>query len=199
MTTALRCLLGRTAPADLGANLATLASLPEPVLEAYAEVLEPNLAPMVDDRVETLVKRFCKRFEIEPSALGPSIIACRFLFTNMIVSGAPRDALEADIRALLDERADSVLPRVLALFDAAAPKLRKDAVFLSVAEHGKVVRAVHWRLDRIQSSDHGANLDVPVATITLQYQEGPTVAQATYHLLPDQAMALRRALARIID
>lgn len=194
-TVTLRCLIGQPAPAELAENLATLLTLPEPVKESYAEVLEANLAAVLDDRVETRMKRYCRRYEIELAQLAPSVRACRFLFTNAVKAGIDREAFIADVKALLpDQSATAVLDLLLPLFDEAFPKMTQAAVFQSIAEHGKVVRAVHWRLDVIKASDHGVKLDVPVATITLQYHEGPNAGQASYQLLPEQALELKHAL-----
>lgn len=192
----LHCLMGQAAPPELGDNLATLLSLPEAVQKTFAEVLEPNLAPVIDDRAETRVKRYCRRYEIDPAVLSPSVKACRFLFTNAVKACIDRDAFIADVSALLPGvEGPRALDLLLPLFDVAFPKLMQAAMFQSVAEHGKVVRAVHWRMDMIKASDHAFKLDVPVATITLSFQEGPNAGQASYQLLPDQAAELRRALA----
>lgn len=196
----LACLLGLPGPPELAPNLATFTTLPESVLATFAEVLEPNLAPVIDDRAETRVKRYCRLHEIEPDTIGPSVRACRFLFTNAVKSGAGRDGFTADVRAMLPEaQAEATLARLLPIFDVAFPQLVKAAVLRSVAEHGKVVQAVHWRIETIRSSDHGLKLDVPVATLTFQYQEGPNAGQASFQLLPDQAAELRRALAMLIE
>jgi hypothetical protein len=195
----LQCLTGGGAPPQLADNLATLLSLPQAVLDTYAEVLEANLAPVIDDRTETRMKRYCRRYEIEPEVLAPSVKACRFLFTSAVKAGVDRDAFIADVNALLGEaQATAVLGRLLPLYDVAFPKLMQSAVFQSVAEHGKVVRAVRWRMDMIKASDHGSKLDVPVATITMQYQEGPNAGQTSFQLLPEQALELKRAIDRIV-
>ncbi|MFP6686867.1 MAG: hypothetical protein VB934_19245, partial [Polyangiaceae bacterium] len=57
---ALACLMGAPAPADLAGNLASLLALPEEVQAAYSEALQANLQPVIDDRVETRMKRFCR-------------------------------------------------------------------------------------------------------------------------------------------
>jgi hypothetical protein len=195
----LQCLMGGAAPPDLGDNLASLLALPEAVQGSYAEVLEANLSPIIDDRVETRMKRYCRRYGIEPELLAPSVKACRFLFTSTVKAGVDREAFVADVTTLLsEEQAAGVLERLLPLFDDAFPKMMQAAVFQSIAEHGKVVRAVRWRMDVIKASDHGLNLEVPVATITLQYQEGPNAAQASFQLLPEQAAELKRALSNIV-
>ena len=41
--------------------------------------------------------------------------------------------------------------------------------------------------------------DMPIATITFQYQEGPNAGQTSYQLLPEQAAELKRALAALVD
>jgi len=197
---ALRCLMGHPGPPEIARGLGTLLALPEPVLQTYAEVLQVNLAPTIDDRVETRMKRYCRRYEIEPDVLAPSVKACRFLFTNAVKAGVDREAFIADVKVLLpEEQAMAVLNVLMPLFDEAFPKLVQAAVFQSIAEHGKVVRAVRWRMDVIKASDHGMKLDVPVATITLQHQEGPNAGQTSYQLLPEQAMELKRALSLIVE
>ena len=188
------------APPELAENLATLLSLPAAVQETYAEVLAVSLAATIDDRGETRMKRYCRGHEIEPEALAPSVKACRFLFTSAVKAGAEREDFIADVNALLAEAdASAVLERLLPLFDEAFPRMMQAAVFQSIAEHGKVVRAVRWRMDKIKASDHGVNLDVPIATLTVQYQEGPNAGQASYQLLPEQAAELKRALSNIVD
>ncbi len=196
---ALACLMGAPAPADLAGNLACLLALPEEVQAAYSEALQANLQPVIDDRVETRMKRFCRRFEIDSEQLAPSIKACRFLFTSSVKAGASREDFIADVKALLSEdKATMVLDRLIPLFDEAFPQLMQAAAFQSIAEHGKVVRAVHWRMDVIKGSDHVMKLDMPVATITLQYQEGPNSGQASYQLMPEQAAELKRALSMLV-
>jgi hypothetical protein len=197
--TTLQCLMGAEAPSELGENLATLLSLPDAVQDTYAEVLQANLAQVIDDRTETRMKRYCRRYEIEPEVLSSSVKACRCLFSGAVQAGVGREAFIIDVKALLpEEQANRVLDLLLPLFDAALPAMMQAAVFQSIAEHGKVVRAVRWRMSLIKASDHGMKLDVPVATITLQYQEGPNASQTSFQLLPEQAAELKRALANIV-
>lgn len=196
---ALRCLGGEPPPPELAAELATLLTLPASVLDTYAEVLEVSLAPVLDDRAETFIKRYGRKHDVEPERLAPSVKAIRFLFTRAVQAGTDRGDFVHDVEALLPPaEAEHVLARLLPLFDVAFPKLRHHAAFLSVAEHGRVVRAVRWRLDVVKASDHGARIDVPVATVTFQYQQGPNAGQESYQLLPEQAAELRRALAAIL-
>jgi len=196
---ALRSTNGELAPPELAAGLALFLELPASVQDSYAEVLEANLGPVVDDRAETFIKRYCRRHEIEPERLAPSVRALRFLFTEGVTAGTDREAFIDDVKALLPPAPASVLlGRLLPLFDAAFPRLKHAAAFLSVAEHGRVVRAVRWRVDVIKASDHSARIDLPVATLTFQYQEGPNAGQASYQLLPEQAAELQKALASIV-
>jgi hypothetical protein len=196
----LRCVLGGRGPAGLARDFGTLLELPEPVLASYAEVLEPNLAEAIDDRAETRVARFAQRHSIAVESLAPSIKACRFLFTSAARAGASIDDFDLDLRALLPgERGDRAARWLCPLFATFVPELRKAAVFRSVAEHGKLVRAVRWRMDVIQGSDHALRLDVPIATLTLQYQEGANLGQVSVQLLPEQAAELRRALSMLVD
>jgi hypothetical protein len=196
----LQCLMGQAAPPELGNNLSSLLALPEAVRQSFAEVLEPSLAPVIDDRVETRMKRYCRRHEVAMETVAAPVRACRFLFTNLVKAGGDRDAFVGDVNALVSEsEARALLELLLPLFDAAFPKLTQAAAFQSVAEHGKVVRAVRWRMDVIKASDHGVKLDVPVATITLQFQEGPNAGQASYQLLPEQVLELKRAIAVFVE
>lgn len=198
--TKLSCLMGGPAPAELRDNLVSLLALPPAVQQSFAEVLEPNLAAVIDDRVETRVKRYCRDHGIDPDALAPAIKACRFLFTSVVKAGIDREAFIRDVETLVAEPDRTpLLERVLPLFDEAYPKLMQAAALHSVAEHGKVVCGVRWRVETIQASDHGANLNVPVATITFQFREGPNAGQASYQFLPEQALELQRALANFID
>jgi hypothetical protein len=196
----LKCLGGKAAPAELGGELASLLELPATIQDTWAEVLDANLAPVLDDRTETFMKRYCRRYEIEPARLAPAAKACRFLFLQTLRAGLDRPDFVADVRLLLPEpEASRVLDLLLPIFDLEFPKLRRAAVVMSIAEHGRVVRGVRWRMDLVQASNHSMKLDVPVATITFQYQEGPNAGQASFQLLPEQAAELRRALDAMLD
>ncbi len=197
---ALRCLLGRAGPPELGSELAALLELPGAVQATWAEVMEANLTPVLDDRAETAMKRYGRKHDVALGQLAAPAKACRFLFLQASRAGVDRDAFSADIGALVPAPAAArVRDLLLPIFDAAIPQLRQAAVFLSVADHGRVVRGVRWRVDVIKASTHGTNLGVPVATITLQYQEGPNAGHASYQILPEEAAELRRALDAILE
>jgi hypothetical protein len=191
---------GASAPPELGPHLASLLSLPADVRSTLSEVFEAFLVPVLDDRAETFLKRYARRYEFEPARLLPAAMAVRLLVTSAVKASVDSAAFAADVRLLVGEPGGTALLELLVpLFDAAYPRLREAAVFQSVAEHGRVVRAVRWRMDTIRASDHGLGLDVPVATITFQYQDGPNRGQASYQLLPEQALELKRALGFILE
>ena len=117
----------------------------------------------------------------------------------MVKAGVQLESFAQDIEGLVGtEKSAPIVALLMPLLQEAYPQLIQQAAMRTIAEHGKVVRDVHWRMDIIKGSNHVMNLDMPVATITLQFQDGPTTGQASYQMMPDQAAKLKEALTAII-
>jgi len=188
----LQCLMGGRAASDLAADVGQVLDLPEKVQGEFWDLLRDCLAPQLDDRTGNRLKRFAKECEIDPQRLLAPVKACRFLLRSAARHNTGPEAFAADIKTLSTKDNHDALHKLLMhIYREGFANLRKEVVFLSIAEHGTLGRDIHWRLDTLQSSDHGVALDVPLTSLTFACQDGQSTRNITIQLLPDMLGKLR--------
>jgi hypothetical protein len=186
----LYCLGGGEAPPGLGADLLRLLRLPVEALQKIWQVLAPSLAEPIAPETEQLLDMFCAAYHADDEDLGRAIKACRFLIREAARLDVPAGALGDDLDRLCP--GDPLVKElVLAGYEPAKEKLRHEILKAAVADHGKLLVGIRWRLDAIQASERGARLGVPVALLTLHYLEGTEAGRITLQVLPDMMAELR--------
>ncbi len=186
-----------TLSSDLLADLQRIEALPAAAQDALWEVVEPNLAKKLDDRVEVTVTRFCRTHQVSPDDLAPCIRALRFLLCHGAHLALPPERFAED---LARRAAPALVDRVIApLYARAFSQLRRRLVVTSLAEHGKLVMGVDWRLDTVRASQDGQRIDAEVAQVTFRYQEGAESRRVTLQLLPEMVEDLLRACAEMLE
>jgi hypothetical protein len=187
-------------PNELAQDLAAFVDLPASAQEKFLDVLAPNLAETLDDRAASQSKRFARSHEADMTLLASVVRACRHILLAAVKKGLGPEEFTQELQTLLagttgKEAIAAALQQGYARF---VPQLTQAAVFGSIAHHGKVVRKVRWRVDTIRASDLLTKIDMPIATITFEYQEGPQARTSSFQLLPEQAVELRQALDAIL-
>jgi hypothetical protein len=83
-------------------------------------------------------------------------------------------------------------------YDTALKILRREIVLASIADHGKVVERIAWRVDRVDGSNRGDRIDVPLVVLTISYHQGARRDRITLHLAPDALKDLREMCDRLM-
>src|SRR5262249_50677739 len=109
----------------------------------------------------------------------------------------PAGALAEDLDRLCPDD-PLVKELLLAGYDAAKDQLRNEIVRAAIADHGKILVGVSWRLDAIQASDRGGKLRTPVAMLTLHYREGGETGRVTMQVLPDMMGELKQVCEKVL-
>ena len=189
MTTPLRCLHGRPAPPEISGDLALLAALPVAARRTLYRVLGPFLREPAPADVEARIEQFCAELDVELAVVQRALRASRFLLRNAAQLNLSDAELAEDLGRLGDagEAREALLPG----YDLVKQVVRGEAAVGSLADHGKVVERVAWRVDRVATSNRGAGLDVPVAVLTLWYAEEGRRERVTLQLAPDAVAELR--------
>jgi hypothetical protein len=196
----LQSLRGARAQASLGQDLEALLTWPPPVLQQLGELLELALSPQLDDRLTTRLSRVAREHDVETDLLLPPLKALRFLLREGAKNNAGGNAFAEDVRTITaPEHHDALLGMLAPFAEQAFPALRKELLVRSIAEHGNVVRDVHWRTDLMQSSDHALGLDVTLTSLTFNYQDGPTPRRITLQLLPGELGLLQKAISAALE
>jgi hypothetical protein len=193
----LESLGGGDAPAQLAADLMILPRLPAEALQKLWQVLPPMLADTISKETEQLLDLYCTAYRVDEEELGRALRACRFVIREAAQRDAPSAAVARDIERLCPNQ-PLVKELLLAGYEPVKAQLRQDMLHAAIADHGKLLVGVKWRLDTVQASERGMQLRVPVALLTLHYQEGREVGRVTLQVLPDMMGELRAICEQVL-
>lgn len=191
----LQCLGGRPPPAEMSADLALLPRLPAPARRELYRVLGPCLSEPVPGSVEPALEDFRQAFQLDEGALARALRASRFLLRQAAMLDLPASAFAEDLGKLGhgEELAATLMPG----YEAAKAMVRDELTSAVLADHGKVVERVDWRLDQVVSSNRGAQLGGPIAVVTLSFREGERRDRITLQLPAEALRELKAMCARL--
>lgn len=193
----LHSLGGSAPPADLAVDLRALVALPSGAQRNLWEALGPVLAEPISADVEARLTAFCARHQAADGDLARSLKACRFLLRSAVKLGVDQERFAADLDALGGDDAPRLRALLLPGFDAARRFVREEIVRRTLAEHGKLVEGVDWRVEQLVASNHGDGVDQRVAAVTLRFSEGDRRERITLYFTPEMLAELARAHARL--
>ncbi len=130
---------------------------------------------------------------MDVAVLTRAVRACRFLLRQAAMLDLSEAALAEDLARLGDT--GEVRAALLPGYATVKKVVRSEVVRGALVDHGKVVERVAWRVDHVASSNRGANLDVPVAVLSLWYREGERQDHVTLQLPPTRWRSSRRCVA----
>lgn len=193
----LHCLDGKPAPAEFGPALRRLLELPAELRAQLDELLLPNLEAMPEDQLDNRIARLCRRLELTPEQVGPGIKASVFLFRQAAVFNVQPDELRQDLLAL--GSGEPLVEALLPVFEKVLPELRREIAMTTIAAHGKVLTNVEWRMDTVGSSSRGRGINIPVALVTLHFQDGAKTEHVTLQMMPDAVGGLRDVCNHLLN
>jgi hypothetical protein len=156
-------------------------------------LLEPA-SPDFRERLEA----FCREHALAERHVVEAVQACDVLIRQASALDLDRDRFGQDLDALSD-RQGAVPQDLLSRYDSLKDELRRRMVQGSLADHGKVLVGLDWRVDKVVSSDRGAQLDTDVVLLTLRYREGERLERITLQLTQETLRELRLFTERISD
>jgi len=190
----LNCMRGLSGPDGLRDDMHALLALPAPIRQKFWMVLAPYLAGDTSEEAQRPIFDLCEEHGTDPQSLVGPVRGARFLVSQGARAALDEQRFVEDLSQLTDSSSLQALIEVmLPCFERAAPIFRKEIVARTIADHGRLVRDVNWRVDKIINSEHGDGVNVPVAVLTFRYQEGAREERITLHLLPEQLAKVRTA------
>jgi len=191
----LHCLGGQPPPPEVRADLALLPRLPAPAQQQLYRVLGPCLGEAVPSSIEKAVEDFCRAFQIDDAALARALRASRFLLREAAARDLPAAAFIEDLARL--GQGEALAEILMPGYEAAKAMVRREILAAALADHGKVVERVDWRVDQVVTSNRGEKLQLPVAVVTLSYREGDRRDRITLQLPPEALRELSAMCQRL--
>jgi hypothetical protein len=192
----LRCLGGLPAPPEIVADLAALPTLPPAAQRRIYEVLGPCLEEPVPASVDAQIAQFCRALSVDPAALARAIKASRF-FLRQAATLDLRQAEIAEDLAKLDGTGE-IRAALLPGYEAASRVVRSEIARGAIADHGKVVERVAWRVEQVTASNRGKSPSLSVVALTFTYREGERVDRVTLQLLPEALEELQTMCRKLL-
>jgi hypothetical protein len=192
----LRCLGGLPAPPEIAADLAVLPTLPLSVRGQIYRVLGPCLDEPVPGSVDAQIAQFCRELSVDPAALARAIKASRFFLRRAAMMDLGAADLAADLAKL--DGGGEIRAALMPGYETARTVIRGEIARGVIADHGKLVERVSWRVEQVTASNRGQGLNLPLIALTFAYREGERVERVTLQLLPDAMLELQEMCRRLL-
>ena len=186
----LNCCQGRPAPVPVVEGWRQFLRFPEQARKGFWGVLFPALLEPANPSNKQRIESFSREYGLEEEAVVSAMRGCDFLLRQASALDMDAAPFRQDLAALSegDEQGAEVM---LSQYDGAKADLRKVIIQESLADHGKVLVGLDWRVDNVTGSDRGTKLNTTVVFLTLRYRDGKRTERITFQLTPDAVKELK--------
>jgi hypothetical protein len=186
----LNCCQGRPAPGPVVEGWRQFLRFPEQARKGFWGVLFPALLEPANPSNKQRIESFSREHGLKEEAVVSAMRGCDFLLRQACALDMAAAPFRQDLAALSegDEQGTEV---IVSQYEGAKAELRKMIIQESLADHGKVLVGIDWRVDNVTASDRGAKLNTTVVLITLRYRENNRVERITLQLTPEAIRELK--------
>jgi len=194
----LHCFHGAPAPPQVVDGWQRYLHLPKPARRAIWSLLGPAVLDLNESDHQELLSSFCKEHGISREPVVQAVHSCGFVLSRAAALDLALGQVHEDLSALCSDTAvdNDALDILLARYDGMKTQLRGLIVQESLADHGKVLVGLDWRVDNFSASQRGANLDTTVVLLTMRYRDGNQFDRITFQLTQDALRELKLFCSR---
>lgn len=192
----LRCLNGHPAPTPVAEGWRRFLQFPAAARSGFWDVLDPAIKDPANPRNMQRVQDFCNDHGLEKEEALAAVQSCDFLLRQAIVLNLTKQEFSQDLSALSEDRLEEA-EIISSHYDSVKTELRNAIIQMSLADHGKVLVGMDWRVDNITASDRGTQLDTSVVFLTLRYRDGDRLGRITLQLTPEALNQLKQFTDRL--
>lgn len=197
----LNSLVSAELPEKLASELCSVLELPEGALRAFWMLLSLALYDVPPRDLEQQSARFAEEHGVDPKVMAGALRAHRFLLREAAKRNIEKEQYAEDLATVAgdEERAKRLHAVLLPGFEPAMERVRQEIITGGIADHGKVLTEVKWRVDSMLASDRGSSEQRRIGMLTIGYREGRREDRVTLQVLPDGLQALYEACRGMID
>ena len=179
----LQCLGGAPVPPAVVEGWRGLIRFPEESYPGFWELLGAVVMEPEDPHYQSKLESFCQDQKLELQPVLRALQACDFLLASATTINLDPKLFLKDLTTLSNGET-SVPDDLLNHYQAALPHLRNRLIEATLADHGKLLTGLDWRVDNVTTSDRGTQLNSTVIYLTLRYREGDNQDRLTLQLTP---------------
>jgi len=186
----LKCCRDRPVPQPVVEGWKQFLGFPEKAMNNFWGILRPALMQPANPSNKQRIESFSREHGLSDKEVVSAMRSCDFLLRQASALDMDVTPFRQDLAALSegDEQGAEV---ILSQYEGAKADLRKVIIKESLADHGKVLVGIDWRVDNVTASDRGAQLDTTVVLLTLRYRENNRVERITLQLTPEAMKELK--------
>jgi hypothetical protein len=197
----LASLSGVEPPESLIREIRFVLDLPEGTVRTFWFLLSLALHDDPPDDLKQHIERSSKEHDVEPDLMAGALRGHRFLLREAARRNVTKEDYAADLATLAGDpgQAERLQALLLPGFDLAMERVKQEIIGAGVADHGKVLTGVKWRVDAMLASDRGSAEQRRIGMLTLIYREGRRGDRITLQVQPDGLQALYEACKGMIE
>ncbi|UCF83410.1 MAG: hypothetical protein JSV50_19910 [Desulfobacteraceae bacterium] len=163
---------------------------PEQTRKGIWGLLAPALLEPANPVNKQRIESFSREYGLAEKEVVSALQSCDFLLRQAIALDLDTAVFQQDLTALSGEHQQGA-EVILSKYEATKADLRKVIIHESLADHGKVLVGIDWRVDNVTASDRGAKLNTTVVLLTLRYRDGTRLERITLQLTPETIRELK--------
>jgi len=192
----LHCFGGKAAPPQVVDGWRQVLAYPPEIRDGLWSLVAPALLEPALPTTRQSFEAFCRDHEMDEKDVIGAVQLCELLLRQASALDLDQQTFGFDLAALSGGD-QSAYETLLSAYDNLKAGVRKRLLEESLADHGKVMVGLSWRVDNVGSSDRGTQLNAPVVFLTLRYREGERLDGVTLQLTPDALRELKGFTERI--
>jgi hypothetical protein len=186
----LQCCGGSPVPQVVVDCWRSFEGLPEAARDSIWDLFGQTVLDPDNPANERAAEQFCEQHGVEPAKVIEAVRACDYLVRNATALNLPQNIFEQDL-ALLSPGNPGAAAILTSRYESVKGNMRRLIVEDSLADHGKVLVGLDWRVDNVTASDRGAQLDSSVVFLTLRYRDSDSFERLTLQLTPESLKGLK--------
>jgi len=186
----LKCCQDRPVPQPVAEGWKQFLGFPEKAMNSFWGILRLALIQPANPDNRQRIESFCGDYGLKENNMVAALRSCDFLMRQAAALDMDATLFRQDLAALSegDEQGTEV---ILSQYEGAKADLRKMIIQESLADHGKVLVGIDWRVDNVTASDRGAKLSTTVVLLTLRYRDANRTERITLQLTPEAIKELK--------
>lgn len=197
-TPTLHCFASAQPPPLLIEGIEYVKQLPERAVQQLWPLIDASLQTTDASVDDDLLRFFCERQPSDPTLVATAVRCLDLLLRQAAALDLGSDAFQEDLEVLWAD-STTVAQLLMPRYAAAHAWLRQRITEDTLADHGKVLVALDWRLDQVHASHRGEAINTPIAFLRLHYREDAEQRQISLQVTPDTVKTLRDVCNELLN
>ncbi|TVP58346.1 MAG: hypothetical protein EA351_03865 [Gemmatimonadales bacterium] len=194
----LHSLQGEPVPQAVQHGWTQLNQMPTGAQQGFVDLLTESLRGEEEAALAQSLAHFAERYGIEQEIAFAALKAVQFLLARAAALDLDPKRFGEDLQALAPDDTGGL--RVIgSRYLPLKEQIRQGLLIQSLADHGKVLVGLDWRVDTLTASDRAVGLDSRVVFLTLRLQDADGTERTTVQLTPASVKMLQQFCRRFSD